>query len=151
MGGFVQVNAESVRLVRRSFEQLAPVAPQAAALFYRNLFRLDPSLEGLFRGDMVQQGERLMKMIGTAVGLLEEPARLTPALRALGARHVGYGVRDAHYATVGEALIATLEEGLGGAFTLPVRHAWVEVYAFIARTMMAAAHAAGGESARNAA
>ena len=145
------MNAESVRLVRRSFEQLAPVAPQAAALFYRNLFRLDPSLERMFRGDMVQQGERLMKMIGTAVGLLEDQARLTPALRALGARHVGYGVQEAHYATVGEALIGTLEQGLGAAFSPPVRHAWVEVYAFIARTMMAAARAAAAEPARDAA
>ena len=143
------MNAESVRLVRTSFEQLAPVAAQAAALFYRNLFRLDPSLERMFRGDMVQQGERLMKMIGTAVGLLDQPARLTPALSALGARHTGYGVQEAHYATVGEALIETLEQGLGAAFTPPVRHAWVEVYTFMARTMIDAARAAG--SARNAA
>ena len=142
------MNAESVRLVRRSFEQLAPVAPQAAALFYRNLFRLDPSLEKLFRGDMVQQGERLMKMIGTAVGLLEEPARLLPALRALGARHVGYGVEETHYLTVGEALIAALEQGLGAAFSLQVRDAWVEVYGFIARTMIAAARDAALQDAR---
>ena len=137
------MNAESVRLVRRSFEQLAPIAQQAAALFYRNLFRLDPSLEALFKGDMVQQGERLMKMIGTAVALLDEPARLVPALKALGARHVSYGVEEPHYAIVGQALIGTLEQGLGAAFGPPVRAAWIEVYGFIARTMIDAARAAG--------
>jgi hemoglobin-like flavoprotein len=136
------VNTESVRLVRRSFEQLAPIAPQAAGLFYRNLFRLDPSLEALFEGDMVQQGEKLMRMLSAAVQLLDDRPRLLPALRGLGVRHAGYGVQEAHYATVGEALIGTLEQGLGAAFTPAVRLAWLETYAFIARQMILAARAA---------
>jgi hemoglobin-like flavoprotein len=130
------MDLESVRLVQRSFEQLAPVAPQAASLFYRNLFRLDPGLAPMFRGDMVQQGEKLMAMIKAAVAMLDDPARLLPALKKLGARHVGYGVQEAHYATVGAALIMTLEEGLGAAFSARVRAAWTECYTLIARTMI---------------
>jgi hemoglobin-like flavoprotein len=130
------MNAQQVRLVRESFALVQPIAIQAAALFYDNLFESDPSLRSLFRGDMAVQGERLMSMIGAAVGLLERPEALVPVLRNLGGRHVGYGVRDHHYATVGAALIETLEQGLGDAFTPEVREAWVTLYGVVSRTMM---------------
>ncbi len=115
------MQAHQVRLVRDSFALVQPIAPQAAALFYNHLFEADPSLRALFRGDMAQQGARLMTMIGSAVGLLEKPEVLMPVLCNLGARHVNYGVQDAHYATVGGALLLTLEQGLGAAFTPEVR------------------------------
>jgi hemoglobin-like flavoprotein len=44
-------------------------------------------------------------------------------VKALGARHSGYGVAAAHYAIVGEALLWTLERGLGEGFTPEVRSA----------------------------
>lgn len=132
-----------IALVRSSFELLAPIAPQAAELFYRNLFALDPRLKSLFRGDMQSQGAALMKMIGWAVSRLERAEELLPALRELGARHVRYGVQDRHYATVGAALVQTLSEGLGEAFTDEVSGAWIEMYDLVSATMMAgAAHEA---------
>ncbi|HJW11900.1 MAG TPA: globin family protein [Albitalea sp.] len=128
-----------ITLVRDSFGLVQPIAPQAAALFYANLFDADPSLQTLFRGDMTQQGDRLMSMIGAAVGLLERPAALMPVLRSLGARHAGYGVRDEHYATVGGALLKTLKQGLGDAFTADVHDAWAALYGVVSRTMIEAA------------
>lgn len=130
------------QLVRDSFALVKPIAATAAALFYDNLFHADPSLRRLFTGDMAQQGERLMTMIGAAVGLLDRPASLLPVLRQLGARHAGYGVRDEHYATVGSALLLTLEQGLGDAFTAEVKEAWTALYGVVSSTMMAAAHEA---------
>lgn len=132
--------------VRRSFTLIEPIAPQAAALFYENLFTADPGLRKLFEGNMAQQGERLMTMIGAAVDLLEQPDNLTPVLRKLGARHVNYGVRDEHYATVGSALLKTLQQGLGAAYTDEVNAAWVALYHVVSHTMMDAAH--GASSAR---
>lgn len=129
------MNRQQIDLVRHSFTLVQPIATQAAALFYDHLFRADPSLRGLFRGDMVHQGERLMSMIGAAVGLLDRPDALVPVLRQLGARHVGYGVVDAHYATVGAALLLTLEQGLGDAFTPDTRAAWAGMYGVVSRTM----------------
>jgi len=126
--------------VRRSFTLIEPIAPQAAALFYDNLFTADPSLRKLFEGNMAQQGERLMTMIGAAVDLLEQPDNLIPVLRKLGARHVNYGVRDEHYATVGGALLKTLQQGLGAACTDEVHAAWVALYHVVSHTMMDAAH-----------
>ena len=133
------MNDHSIQLVRESFDLVEPIAPQAAALFYANLFAADPSVKPLFRGDMIVQGERLMKMIGVAVSKLGEPEVLMPALQALGQRHAGYGVRDAHYDSVGTALLTTLRQGLGVAYTEEVQAAWIEVYGVIASTMKAAA------------
>ena len=129
----------SIQLVRESFDLVEPIAPQAAAAFYANLFRIDPSVRPLFRGDMIDQGERLMKMIGVAVAHLDAPDVLLPALQHLGQRHAGYGVRDSHYDSVGIALLKTLREGIGVAFTDDVEAAWIEVYGCVAATMKEAA------------
>lgn len=126
-------------LVRASFAQVAPIATQAATMFYNNLFAADPALRTLFRGDMAAQGERLMSMIGAAVGLLDRPQALLPVLRNLGARHAGYGVQASHYDTVGAALLLTLEQGIGAAFTDEVRAAWTTLYGVVSRTMIEAA------------
>ena len=126
-------------LVQQSLTKVVPIADQAAALFYQRLFSLDPSLQHLFRGNMEEQGRKLMKMIGTAVNGLDDLDALVPAVQDLGRRHVGYGVEDGHYDTVGAALIWTLEQGLGDAFTNPTREAWVTVYGILASTMKAAA------------
>lgn len=133
---------QQIQLVRSSFALVEPIAPQAAAMFYDHLFLADPSLRGLFRGNMAEQGERLMGMIGSAVRLLDKPDVLMPVLRSLGARHESYGVIDAHYATVGGALLLTLEQGLGEAFTPETRVAWTAMYGLVSRTMMEAAHEA---------
>lgn len=132
---------EQVILVQDSFAKVAPIADQAAALFYSNLFTADPSLKPLFKGDMVAQGKKLMLMIGTAVGKLTDLPQLVPVLQSLGKRHVDYGVEPAHYATVGAALLKTLGQGLGDAFTFEVKAAWTAAYTLMANTMIAAAEA----------
>jgi hemoglobin-like flavoprotein len=130
---------DQVTLVRNSFALVEPIAPQAAALFYDNLFQADPSLRALFRGDMAEQGGRLMSMIGSAVQMLGQPDKLIPVLQAMGRRHVGYGVQEAHYAPVGAALLLTLKQGLGEAFTPEVHNAWATLYGVISQTMQDAA------------
>ena len=130
------MNVQQITLVRSTFALVQPIASDAAALFYDNLFRADPALRHLFKGDMAHQGHRLMGMIGSALQLLDRPAALLPVLRSLGARHAGYQVREEHYDTVGKALILTLEQGLGGAFTPEARAAWTDLYGVIARTML---------------
>ena len=130
---------DQIDLVRTSWDQVKPIREQAATLFYERLFTLDPSLESLFKGDMKAQGVKLMTMIQTAVNGLVDLESIVPAVRALGERHVGYGVKAAHYDTVGEALIWTLAQGLGDAFTDDVRAAWVETYTLLSTTMIEAA------------
>jgi hemoglobin-like flavoprotein len=124
-------------LVRASFARIAPIADHAAALFYDNLFLAQPQLRELFRRtDLRAQGEKLMQMIASAVRLLDAPQTLMPVLAQLGRRHAGYGVKPAHYAMVGSALIRTLEQGLGDAFDVPTREAWTAMYVLVSRTMI---------------
>ena len=141
------MNAEQIRLVQESFGKVVPIADAAATLFYGRLFDLDPALESLFKGDMVEQGRKLMQMIGVAVKSLDRLEQVLPAVCALGARHAGYGVREKDYDTVGRALIWTLRKGLGEAFTPEVEAAWAETYAALARVMKSAqAEAARSEA-----
>jgi hemoglobin-like flavoprotein len=129
------------QLVQSSFGMVAPIAETAADLFYDRLFALDPKLRPLFKGDMKEQKKKLMQMLAAAVRGLDDLDALVPVVRDLGARHGGYGVKDEHYDTVAEALLWTLEKGLGVAFTPETKQAWVEVYGILAATMKDGARA----------
>jgi hemoglobin-like flavoprotein len=130
---------EQIKLVQDSFRQVAPIAETAAQLFYARLFELDPDLELLFKGNLTEQGRKLMQMIGMAVNSLDRLEQILPAMQSLGARHVKYGVRDKDYETVGQALLWTLRKGLGEAFTPEVEEAWTNVYTTLASAMQSGA------------
>jgi hemoglobin-like flavoprotein len=126
-----------INLVQTTFAVVAPLAEDVAALFYRRLFEIDPSLESMFPGDMSGQRRKLMVMLTAAVKGLPRLDRLIPVLEDLGRRHAEYGVIESHYETVGEALLWTLEKGLGPEFTPDVKEAWTTVYGVLAATMKA--------------
>lgn len=128
-----------IALVKESWKQVLPASEQAASLFYSRLFVLDPSVRALFRGDMQEQGRKLMQMITVAVNSLSRLEAIVPAVQALGRRHAGYGVQEHHYTIVGAALVWTLEQGLGEAFTREVEDAWRAAYATLASIMQQAA------------
>ena len=130
----------NVQLVQQTWEQVVPIADDAAQLFYNRLFELDPSLRPMFaHSDMAEQRKKLMQMITVAVRGLGRLDELLPAVQALGKRHVGYGVRDDHYDTVGAALLWTLEQGLGEAFTKEAHDSWAATYSTLAGVMKGAA------------
>jgi hemoglobin-like flavoprotein len=131
-----------IEAVKTSWAKVAPIADQAAILFYDKLFALDPSLRPLFKPDLTEQRKLLMTMLGAAVGGLGSLDTIVPAVQALGRRHKNYGVTDAHYGTVGQALLWTLEQGLGDEFTPEVRDAWTAAYGLLSGTMQTAACAA---------
>ena len=135
------MTTEHKHLIRQTFDLVAPMADAVAEAFYRRLFELDPSLRAMFPPVLVEQGRKLMQMLGAAIGMLDRPQQLIAVLESLGKRHVGYGVRDEHYDTVGEALLWTLERGLGPVFTPEVKAAWAALYGVVATTMKNAANA----------
>lgn len=130
---------EQIKLVQDSWAKVVPISETAAELFYGKLFELDPSVRSMFKGDMKEQGRKLMAILNTAVNALEKLDTIVPAVQDMGKRHVGYGVKDEHYDTVGEALIWTLGAGLKDDFTDDTRDAWIEVYTLVANTMKNAA------------
>lgn len=133
---------EQIALVQESFKKVQPIAIQAADLFYGRLFEIAREVRTLFPDDLAEQKQKLMAMLGTAVVNLHKLDTIVPAVQELGRRHAGYGVTADQYKPVGEALIWTLDKGLGEAFTPAVKAAWLEVYTTLADTMNAAAAAA---------
>ena len=124
------------RVVRESWAQFEPVAVESAAFFYEKLFELDPEAERLFaKTDMVAQGHKVMRMFAQIVHNLGQPDTLVAEVADLGRRHVGYGVQDHQYDSVGIALLWTLERGLGPSFTDEVRDAWTEAYLLLSTVL----------------
>lgn len=130
-----------IDLIQDSFRKVVPIADAAAALFYGRLFEIAPEVKPLFKGDMSVQGAKLMATLGVVVAGLRDLPSIVPAAEALARKHVGYGVTQAHYAPVGAALLWTLEQGLGEAFTPEVKAAWAEAYALLSSVMIRAAEA----------
>lgn len=130
---------QQIALVKKTWVMVVPIADKAAELFYGRLFQLDPSVKEMFKGDMTEQGKKLMKTINIAVEALDDVEPLIPTLKEMGAAHAGYGVKDKDYNTVGAALLWTLEQGLGAEFTDEVRNAWGAVYGVLADTMKSGA------------
>ena len=126
---------QEIRLIKNSWAQISPIAADAARLFYQRLFEIDPTLKPLFKGDMEEQGRKLMTMLDTVVNGLERLETMLPAVRNLGRRHASYGVTDKDYQTVGAALLWTLEQGLGEQFTAGVKAAWTKAYTALADTI----------------
>ena len=134
---------EQITLVQDSWDKVKPISEQAAELFYGRLFELDPSLKPLFKSaDIKEQGKKLMATLNLAVTSLTKLETILPAVQDLGRRHVQYGVPDESYQTVGEALLWTLDKGLGEAFTEDVKDAWTTTYVTLSTVMLDAAREA---------
>jgi len=136
------------KLIQDTWAQVAPTAGQAATIFYLRLFEIDPSARALFRTtDMAQQRKKLIQILSVATSSLDNLGALSKTVEDLGRRHAGYGVKDAHYDSVGIALLWTLEQGLGSAWTPEVAAAWKEVYGLLSGIMRQAQQAAVAKAA----
>jgi hemoglobin-like flavoprotein len=130
---------EQITLVKESWAKVVPISDKAAELFYGKLFESYPEVQPYFKGDMQEQGRKLMAMINTAVTGLDDLGPLVPAVQEMGKRHAGYGVKDEDYDKVAVCLLWTLEQGLGDAFTPATKEAWTVMYTTVADVMKAAA------------
>lgn len=134
------MSPDQVNLVQASFAQVAPIADQAAMMFYDRLFEIAPNVKPLFKGDMVEQRRKLIAMLAAVVNGLGDLNSILPSASALAKRHVGYGVEAGHYGTVGKALLWTLEHGLGPACTSDLAAAWTAVFTGLSNLMIAEAY-----------
>jgi hemoglobin-like flavoprotein len=134
------VTPQQVSLVQQSFSKVAPIAPQAADLFYGRLFEVAPQVRSLFPDDLSEQKKKLMGMLAIVVTGLDKLDTILPAASALAKRHVAYGASPDHYPVVGGALLWTLEKGLGEAWTPELAEAWTDAYATLSGFMIAEAY-----------
>ncbi|MEX0309074.1 MAG: globin family protein [Tateyamaria sp.] len=131
---------DQITLVQNSFAQVVPIKDTAADMFYARLFEIAPEVRPLFKGDMTEQGAKLMATLGAVVNGLRDLPAIVPVAEKLAVRHVDYGVEAKHYGSVGAALIDTLDKGLGDTFTPDTQTAWETAYATLASVMIAAAY-----------
>lgn len=129
-----------IDLVQTSFSKVAPIADQAAEMFYGRLFEIAPEVKPLFNGDMSEQGKKLMGTLAVVVNGLKDLEPIIPVAQNLAIRHVDYGVQVEHYGPVGAALIWTLEQGLGDAFDADTKAAWLTAYGTLSGVMIDAAY-----------
>lgn len=107
-----------------------------AGTFYARLFTDYPAIKKMFPKDMEAQYVKLIDMLNYVVARLDRPDELTENIAAMAERHVGYGVKPGHYKLVGDALLWTLEKGLGNDWNPAVKDAWTEAYTLLADAMI---------------
>ncbi|MBD3574758.1 flavohemoprotein [Streptomyces sp. KD18] len=126
-------------LIRRTLEEIAPVADRVTSYFYALVFTRHPELRDMFPAAMDTQRDRLLKALLTAAEHIDDPGALTPYLRRLGTGHRKYGTQPAHYPVVGEALIGALARYATATWGAGAEAAWVRAYTAISQTMIDAA------------
>lgn len=137
------LNDLEVRSIRKSFLLLEGHTEVFAAAFYKRLFEMNPNLRIMFRGDMQEQGRKLMQTMILLNASLDHFHLLKHSLRNLGKRHAGYGVRPEHYAMVGAVLLRTLEEFAGTHFDATLKRAWTKLLTMVSEEMLHGAGQAG--------
>jgi nitric oxide dioxygenase len=131
---------DQVALVQDSFKKVVPISDVAAELFYGRLFEIAPDVKPMFKGDMKEQGRKLMATLGVVVTGLTRLDTVLPAASALAKKHVSYGVMAEHYPIVGGALLWTLEKGLGDAWSPDLADAWGTAYGTLSGYMITEAY-----------
>jgi hemoglobin-like flavoprotein len=131
---------EQIKLVQDSFAKVAPISEKAAELFYGRLFEIAPQVRAMFPDDMTEQRKKLMATLAIVVQGLNNLDTILPAASALAKRHVSYGAEAAHYPIVGQALLWTLEQGLGPSWTPEVAAAWTGAYTTLSEFMISEAY-----------
>ena len=132
---------EQVQIIKSTFAAVIKDKVKVGLLFYDRLFTIAPDTKPLFKNDLAEQSRKLMDTLALAIGMLRDMPTLVTTLEGLARRHVAYGVKDEHYDQVGAALLWTLEQGLGSAFTPQAKEAWAALYGTAAKVMRDAAKA----------
>jgi nitric oxide dioxygenase len=145
------MESHQVKLVQQSFEKAAGLGEKVAEIFYAELFAIDPSLRRMFHGDMREQGRKLLTTLALVVRSLHAPDQIMEPVRKLAVKHLDYGVAPEHYTYVGNALLRTLQKGLGPEFTPEVREAWRQAFTVLAKVMKEAAYGTAAGPAKSAA
>lgn len=129
------MTTRQIELIEDSWDFVITNTTEAGQLFYERLFQESPHLHTLFKGEIRDQERKLISLITFAVSKLRTIDEIVEDVRALGTRHKQYGVQDEHYINVANALLWTLEQGLGSRWTEEVKQAWIAVYTTLSDIM----------------
>ncbi len=135
------MTGEQIIIIKKSWRIFRSMNPNTVGdAFYSKLFADTPALRKMFPQGMNDQYQKLLDMLNAIVGRLDRLDQLSEEIVAMAQRHVGYGVIPAHYKLVGDALLWTLEKGLGADWNEEVKNAWISCYSLLSDTMIRSAY-----------
>lgn len=129
------MNEQTIQAIESSFQLLAPRGEELVQRFYALLFARYPQVRGMFPSEMSNQKQKLLSSIVLVVKNIRQPEKLMEPLKAMGARHSGYGVQPAHYAVVRDTLLEVMSEMAGPAWNAQLSQAWTEALNTVATVM----------------
>jgi hemoglobin-like flavoprotein len=132
------MTTRQIELIRSTWQMVAGDPVAVGTLFYDRLFFIAPPLRAMFRAPIAEQSRKLLSMIGYVISKLDSLEHIIDEIGKLAKRHAGYGVQEEHYTLVGDALLWTLEKGLGHHWNEEVKTAWVTCYGILSGAMISA-------------
>ena len=122
------LDATKIKLIRESWEAAMTLGDtNVGVLLFKNIFTIAPGALQLFsfkdtrnlyeNPKFKNHAKKVVNTVGVAVGLIDNLEELVPILQELGKTHVPRDVLPEHYPIVGQALLDTLEAGLGDKCT----------------------------------
>ena len=131
------MNKANFELVKKSWATISTIDYEiVCGTFYIRLFQIAPELQHMFSNtSLTVQSVKLGCMLSYVIAKYESMDDVLQEVKALAKRHKKYGVRDEHYKAMGEALLWTLEQGLGEYWSAGLGTAWKEFYETLAAQM----------------
>lgn len=130
---------EEITIIRKTWKIFRSINPAIVGdAFYSKLFADAPAVRKMFPAEMEAQYKKLVDMLSSIVANLDDISVLSQEIAAMARRHTEYGVRPGHYKVVGNALLWTLQRGLGADWNAAVEAAWRKCYMQLAETMTSA-------------
>lgn len=130
---------KQIELVKSTWSLAAALDPVVVGgLFYNRLFEIAPQVKPMFHTPVPEQSKKLLSMVNYVIVKLDRLDEILDEVSKLAQRHTTYGVKAEHYAIVGQALLWTLEQGLGENWNVEVKQAWIECYTILSNAMIAA-------------
>jgi len=135
------MHLKEVQTIKASWRLLQLVDPLVIGdVFYSKLFFEHPQLKALFKTSKEEQSKKLIDMLNVIVGRLDRLNELNDDIAALALRHAAYGVLPQHYKSVTEALLFTLQKGMGNDWNAETEQAWQSCLTTLSATMIKAAY-----------
>jgi len=124
------------RLLRDTLE-LAMARDDFAKGFYARLFAARPDLRPMFKSNSEGAQQKMFaQKLCAIVDNIDDPERLHDEAARIAKTHNGYGVTAEMYAWVGTALIDSLRDAAGAAWSDDAERAWQDAYATLARAIV---------------
>ena len=119
---------EQAYLIKKSFDEMWPIRRGLAMQFYNRFFEIAPDAKRLFPSNMERLYLILMDTIAAIVGALDNRALFESIIGHTARHHERFGVTLSQLIAFGDALIWSLEQQFGTAFTPELREAWIALY-----------------------